>query len=44
MSSRLQGLDMLLFQVFALSVLGNSEETVGEGVGLDVGDENPKAD
>lgn len=35
---------MLLFQVFALSVLGNSEETVGEGVDLDVGEENPKAD
>lgn len=27
-------------QVFAFCVLGNSEETVGEGVGLDVGDEN----
>ena len=43
MSPRLQGLDMGLLQVFAFSVLGKSEETVGEGVGLDVGKENLKA-
>lgn len=34
---------MGLLQVLAFCVLGNSEETVGEGVGLEVGDEHPLA-
>lgn len=43
-SSQLQALDMGLLQVFACSILGNSEETVCVGVGVgSMEEENPSA-